>query len=76
MLGGFLQRITLNMRHRGGIFLYAKLHFRMELEGPQHLHEFDLPHVVQFPRLILQLHGLHKDEKKSHVYAYVNPLLI
>jgi hypothetical protein len=35
----------------------------MEPKRPQHFHEFDLPQVVQFSHLILQLHGLQKDEK-------------
>ncbi len=48
----------------------------MEPQGPQHLHEFDPPQVVQFAHLIWQLHGLHENEKNSHGCDNVNPFLI
>jgi len=48
----------------------------MELQEPQHLHEFDQHEVVQFTHLIWQLHGYTRMKKNSHGSAYVNPLLI
>jgi hypothetical protein len=48
----------------------------MEPQGPQHLHEFDPPQVVQFAHLIWQLHGLHEDEKNSHGHTNASLLLI
>jgi hypothetical protein len=48
----------------------------MELQGPQHFHEFDPPQLVQFAHLIWQSHGLQEDEKISHGCANVNPPLI
>ncbi len=41
-----------NNEHVAYLFLYAKLHLHMELQGPQHLPEFDPPQVAQFPHLI------------------------
>jgi hypothetical protein len=76
MFGGFLQRETLNMRQRGASFYVLNSISTWSLKDLNISMNLIYPRLFIFPHLILQLYGLHKDEKNSHGYAYVNPLLI